>query len=162
MKERAMGRSHKPVLLPCLTLQFIRHINFIWASSPTCKFLVQKTVYSKTKRRQFFFISCSNLMHHLFITFFSYSSTCFEQHCAHHQEDSLQCTCSQRTLCTERSPKKSDIQRTRCCVYAMNPPDDEHSVARNMQRNAMNIINKWCIKLETRNQILLKWTVNNT
>ena len=51
-------------------------------------------------------------------------------------------------LCTKWSPKKSDIQRTRCCMYAMNPPDDEHSVARNMYRNAMNIINKWCIKLE--------------
>jgi len=35
-------------------------------------------------------------------------------------------------LCTERSPKKSDIQRTRCCMYAMNPPDDERKVARNM------------------------------
>ena len=27
-------------------------------------------------------------------------------------------------LYTERSPKKSDIQRTRCCMYTMNPPDD--------------------------------------
>ena len=35
-------------------------------------------------------------------------------------------------LCTERSPKKIDIQRTRSCVYTVNPPDDEHSVARNM------------------------------
>ena len=35
-------------------------------------------------------------------------------------------------LCTERSPKKSDIQRTRCCMYTMNPPDDEHNIARNM------------------------------
>jgi len=27
---------------------------------------------------------------------------------------------------------QSDIQRTRCCMYIMNPPDDEHNVARNM------------------------------
>ena len=33
-------------------------------------------------------------------------------------------------------------------MYAMIPPDDEHNVAQNMQRNAMNIINKWRIKLE--------------
>ena len=39
---------------------------------------------------------------------------------------------SSNCLCTEQSPKKSDIQRTRCCMYAMNPPDDEHNVARNM------------------------------
>ena len=26
-------------------------------------------------------------------------------------------------------------------MYAMNPPDDEHGVARNMQRNMINIIN---------------------
>ena len=30
----------------------------------------------------------------------------------------------------------------------MNPPDDEHNIARNMQRKLTNIINKWCIKLE--------------
>ena len=41
-------------------------------------------------------------------------------------EDSSNC------LCSELSPKKSDIQRTRCCMYTMNPPDDEHNVARNM------------------------------
>ena len=39
---------------------------------------------------------------------------------------------SSNCLCTERSPKKSDIQRTRCCMYTMNPPDDEHNIARNM------------------------------
>ena len=33
-------------------------------------------------------------------------------------------------------------------MYTMNPPDDEHKVARNMQRNVINVINKWCIKLE--------------
>ena len=36
-----------------------------------------------------FLISCSNLMHSLFIIFFSYSSTCFEPHFAHHQEGLL-------------------------------------------------------------------------
>ena len=54
----------------------------------------------------------------------------------------------QSCLCTERSPKKSDIQRTRCCMYTMSPPDDEHNMARNMQRKLINIIKKWCIKLE--------------
>jgi len=39
---------------------------------------------------------------------------------------------SYNCLYTERSPKKCDIQRTRCCMYAMNPPDDEHGVAGNM------------------------------
>ena len=42
-----------------------------------------------------YLISCSNLMHSLFIIFFfiyyifSYSSTCFEPYCTHHQEDLL-------------------------------------------------------------------------
>ena len=39
---------------------------------------------------------------------------------------------SSNYLCPERSLKKSDIQRTRCCMYTVNPPDDEHNVARNM------------------------------
>ena len=33
-------------------------------------------------------------------------------------------------------------------MYTINPPDDEHNMARNMQRKLINIINKWCIKLE--------------
>ena len=33
-------------------------------------------------------------------------------------------------------------------MYIMNPPDDENNIARNMQRKLINIINKWCIKLE--------------
>ena len=33
-------------------------------------------------------------------------------------------------------------------MNTMNPPDDEHNNARNMQRKLINIINKWCIKLE--------------
>ena len=28
--------------------------------------------------------------------------------------------------------RRGDIQRTRCCMYTMNPPNDEHNVARNM------------------------------
>ena len=93
----------------------------------------------------------SNLMHHSFITFITFicmfrATLCsssggiivYIQHLVlcmlpflgdrsvhRHVEDS---TC----LCTERSPKKSDIQRTRCCMYTMNPPDDEHNIARNM------------------------------
>ena len=39
---------------------------------------------------------------------------------------------SSNCLCTEWSPKKSDLQRTRCCVYTTVPPDDEHNIARNM------------------------------
>jgi len=35
-------------------------------------------------------------------------------------------------LCTEQSPKKSDIQTTRCCVYTIVPPDDEHNIVRKM------------------------------
>jgi hypothetical protein len=30
---------------------------------------------------------------------------------------------------------QSDIQRTRCCVYTIDPPDDGHNMARNMLRN---------------------------
>ena len=33
-------------------------------------------------------------------------------------------------------------------MYKMNPPDDEHNVARNMKSNVINVIKKWCIKLE--------------
>ena len=33
-------------------------------------------------------------------------------------------------------------------MYTMNPPDDEHNVARNMQRNVINVTKKRCIKLE--------------
>jgi len=33
-------------------------------------------------------------------------------------------------------------------MYTMNPPDDEYNIARNMERKLINIINKWCIKLE--------------
>jgi len=39
---------------------------------------------------------------------------------------------SSNCLCTERSPKMSDIQRTKYSMYTMNPPDDEHNIARNM------------------------------
>ena len=61
-------------------------------------------------------------------------------HCIHTASGSLYVTLLRwplsaqavRGLFTERSPKKSDIQRTRCCMYTMNPPDDEHKVARNM------------------------------
>ena len=51
----------------------------------------------------------------------------------------------------------SDLQRTRCCTYTMNPPDDEQNIARNMQRKLINIVNKWCIKLE--NEIKQKISV---
>jgi len=37
---------------------------------------------------------------------------------------------------------QSDIQRTRCFMYTMNPPDDEHNVAQNMKRNVINVIKK--------------------
>ena len=85
---------------------------------------------------------------------FSYSSTCFEPYCAHNQEDlsyiytasgSLCVTLlgwplsaqavrglSSNCLCTKRSHKNSDIIRNRCCVYTIEPPDDEHNIARNM------------------------------
>ena len=110
-------------------------------------------------------ISCSNLMHPLFIIFISFlymfrailcsSSGGFIVYIQHlvlcmslflgdrsvHRQ-------LEDCLCTERSSKKSDIQRTRCCMYTMNPPDDKHNIARNMQRNVINIIKKWCIKLE--------------
>ena len=99
-----------------------------------------------------YLISCSNLMHHLFIIFINFlymfraiscsSSGGFIVYIQHpvlcmslflgdrsvHRQIKKSFTC----LCTERSPKKSDIQRTRCCMYTMNPPDDEHNVARNM------------------------------
>ena len=67
-------------------------------------------------------------MHPLFIIFFPYSSTCFEQYYAHHQEDlivymhhlvhdivtllgdrsSHKLRESSLNLCAERSPKESD------------------------------------------------------
>ena len=119
-----------------------------------------------------YLISSSNLMHHFFITFITFlymfratlcsSSGGFIVYIQHlflcmslflgdrsvHRllEDWL--SQSSNSLCTERSPKKSDIQRTRCCMYTLNPPDDEHKVARNMKRNVINVIKKWCIKLE--------------
>ena len=99
----------------------------------------------------FCLISCSNLMHHFFITFIMFlymfrATFCsssggfivYIQHLVlcmslflgdrsvHRQLESSNC------LCTEQSPKKRGIQRTRCWMYTMNPPDDEHKVARNM------------------------------
>jgi hypothetical protein len=101
-------------------------------------------------------ISCSNLMHHFFITFITFlymfqailcsSSGGFFLYIQHlvlcmslflgdrsvHRQVEDWPLASSPCLCTERSPKKSDIQRTRCCMYTMNPPDDEHNMARNM------------------------------
>ena len=75
-----------------------------------------------------FLISCSNIMHTLFIIFFIFlymfrtipcsssgGSIVYTQHLVLCMslflgDRSVHC------LCTERSPKKSDIQRTRCCV----------------------------------------------
>ena len=98
-----------------------------------------------------YFISCSNLMRHLFIIFINFldmfrailcSSSggfiVYIQHLVlcmsvflgdrsvHRQLEDSNC------LCTERSPKKNDIQRTRCCMYTIDPPDDEHNIAPNM------------------------------
>jgi hypothetical protein len=102
--------------------------------------------------RDNYLISCSNLMHHFFITFTTFlymfrATLCsssggfivYIQHLVicmslflgdrsvHRQVESSTC------LCTERSPKKTDIQRTRCCMYTM---------------NVIDVINKWCIRLE--------------
>jgi hypothetical protein len=48
------------------------------------------------------------------------SLTCLEHCHAHHQEFSL-------NLCTGRTLTKSDD--TRCCIFKILPPDDEHNVA---------------------------------
>jgi len=55
-----------------------------------------------------------------------YKSLFLGDRSVHRQLESSNC------LCTERSPKKSDLRRTRYCVYTIVPPDDEHNIARNM------------------------------
>jgi hypothetical protein len=85
----------------------------------------------------------------------SWSSTRFEHRCAHLQEDNLyiysiwyrhtlcadiQCTDEERTQsalhrCTVRQHTECDD--TRYCKYTNCPPEDEHSVARNMLRITM-------------------------
>ena len=43
-----------------------------------------------------------------------------------------------RNLCTEQSPKESDD--TRCCTNTICHPEDEHSSARNMYWNVINVL----------------------
>ena len=105
------------------------------------------TVYAATKQKtSTYLISCSNLMHHLFITFITFLYMFRVTLCSSsggftvHIQLLVLCmslffgdrSVHRQFLCTERSPKKSYIQRTRCCMYTVNPPDDEHKVARNM------------------------------
>ena len=122
---------------------------FVWKYTEKQFFFVETTFWENL-------ISCSNLMHHLFIIFINFlymfrailcSSSggfvVYIQHLVlcmslflgdrsvHRQLEDWLCQ-SSNCLWTERSPKKSDIQRTRCCMYTMNPPDDEHNIARNM------------------------------
>ena len=110
------------------------------------------SIHQSSQTRYQSSISCSNLMRHLFIIFINFlymfrailcsSSGGFFAYIQHlvlcmslflgDRSMNRQLEESSNCLCTERSPKKSDIQRTRCCMYAKNPPDDEHNVARNM------------------------------
>ena len=55
---------------------------------PWCRTLQTCIDQCEAGNTEQYLISCSNLMHYLFIIL-SYPSTCFEQHRAHHQEDSL-------------------------------------------------------------------------
>ena len=62
---------------------------------------------------------------------------------------------SSNCLCTERSPKKSYLQRTRCCVYTIVPPDDEHNIARNMYRNKKKYNKQKVHEVGTWNQLFM-------
>ena len=41
-------------------------------------------------------------------------------------------------LCTGRSLTECDD--TRCCIYKIRPPDEEHDIARNMQMTVINVL----------------------
>ena len=84
-------------------------------------------------------------MHPLFITFFhiplyvSSNSVLIirrNYYCKHTASGSLYVTLNILkkfyTLTKSLNCLQSDIQRTRCCVYTIVPPDDEHNIARNM------------------------------
>jgi hypothetical protein len=65
------------------------------------------------------------------------SSTCFEQRCAHHQENQLyQYSIWYVSLCVGdrlgREGSSFPFADTRCCVDTIDSPYDEHEVARNM------------------------------
>ena len=87
------------------------------------------------------------------------SSTCFEQHAAHHQEDQLyhhslwyRHSVSSRTVCGWRADWESGLQSalhphtvrlltegedTRGCGDTICPPEDEQRAARNMLTSVM-------------------------
>jgi len=90
------------------------------------------------------------LTHNSFYVYLFLFSTCFEEPCAHHQENQLyqykiwymSLCVDDRPLCRSSRPAlvptcipDGHIHRvtyTRSCIDTIDSPDDEHKVARNM------------------------------
>ena len=93
----------------------------------------QVTILTKLSRirygtvRKKYLISCSKLMHHLFIIFINFLYMFRAILCS--SSGGFIVYMQHLVLCM--SLFLGDIQRTRC-MYRMNLPDDEHKVARNM------------------------------
>ena len=76
--------------LLCLSIRLFPSFSAPWTRHPTISFLVVRFVLLHTAFRTSFLglISCFQPNAHVYYIF-SYSSTCFEPYCAHHQEDLL-------------------------------------------------------------------------
>ena len=83
----------------------------------------QETLWCMNKDKAL--ISCSNLMHHLFIIFINFLYMFREILCS--SSGGFIVYIEHLVLCM--SLFLGDIQRTRCSMYTMNPPDDEHNIA---------------------------------
>ena len=89
-------------------------------------------------------------------------SACFEQPRAHHQKNQLyhyNIWCSDFTTCT-RNGHRHRVTYTRCCSDTINSPDDEHEVARNMQRIEINTQKRIVRQFGHLPRIITRCTVN--
>jgi hypothetical protein len=114
-------------------------------------------------------ILVNNQLHVLFQCIYLFHfSTCFKQLSAHHQENRIVSIhhLVYITLCRwlPGMPVRTGIPdshlyrliHTRFCIDTIDSPDDEHWIARNMERSEINTLKK-CVKLVINKNSLTVW-----